>query len=477
MDATDRRFLLLQGPHGPFMAALGAELRARRAVVWKVVLNGGDAAEWRGPGLVPLDVVAAVYPRALAALMDDLQITDVVLYGEARPVHRAALAAARARKLDTHLLEEGYLRPAWITYERAGTNDRSPARGWDLDQLPPADPAEVTDGPGGPKGGTPARWGNLRRHVLYGVRHHLALMAGARRFRQWQPHRGLPVAAEAQRALAAAAGLPGAMVWRAVAQRRILAARAPLYVLLLQLQHDMAMRAPPEVADHAALLKRVLASFAAHAPDTARLAVKMHPLEPQRQATARLVRSLAARHGLRGRVAALPGGRLAPLLDRTAAALTVDSTAGQQVLWRWLPLFAFGAPVYDHPSLLPERDLDRFLADPQPPCRDRYARFRAELLRTSQVRGSFYTAAGRQQALAGLVPRMLSRAVSGHAVAVRADDAQNGGVLSADTGAEVSPAGRTEVLTPRIPGSKPGQTAAPGKHVYTPHPPKSRDDP
>ncbi|WP_172329816.1 capsule biosynthesis protein CapA [Mangrovicoccus sp. HB161399] len=392
MRLRNRRFLMLQGPHGPFFAELAAALRLEGASVLRGGVNAGDEAEWRGPGYLALRDAAGA-----AGAMERTGATDLLLYGEARPFHAGALEAARARGLRTHILEEGYLRPAWITYEREGSNGNSPAAGWPI--------AGMAEGPGGAPPCPAASWGALRHHVWHGAAYHLALLAGARRYPGHRPHRPVPLRIEAARALGAAAGLPFAMAWRQAAQARAIR-RRPYDVLLLQLEHDSSLGPAAELAGHAALLERVMAGFAAAAPQEQRLVVKMHPLEARRLHVARLVRQIADRHGLQDRAAALPGGRLAPLLDGARAALTVTSTAGQQALWRGLPLFAFGRTVYSHPELLPCSDLAAFLADPRPPAPGAHARFSAFLLRSSQIAGSYYTAPGRRMAIAALVPRI-----------------------------------------------------------------------
>ncbi|MDE4131797.1 hypothetical protein PXK00_01650, partial [Phaeobacter sp. QD34_3] len=43
----NRRFLFLQGPHGPFFNGLGKMLRAAGCAVWRVGFNAGDSTFWR----------------------------------------------------------------------------------------------------------------------------------------------------------------------------------------------------------------------------------------------------------------------------------------------------------------------------------------------------------------------------------------------------------------------------------------------
>ena len=122
-DASGRVFLFLQGPHGPFFRRLAATLAAQGATVRRVAFNAADEAEWRGAG--PLNRCLGKgekYEAWLARYLDAHGVTDVVLYGDSRPEHAMAVALAWQRGLVCHCLEEGYLRPHWVTYERWGNN-------------------------------------------------------------------------------------------------------------------------------------------------------------------------------------------------------------------------------------------------------------------------------------------------------------------------------------------------------------------
>jgi len=52
-------------------------------------------------------------------------VTDIVLYGDTRPIHAQAVEIANKLGLSVHVFEEGYMRPYWVTYERGGTNGNS----------------------------------------------------------------------------------------------------------------------------------------------------------------------------------------------------------------------------------------------------------------------------------------------------------------------------------------------------------------
>ena len=102
------------------------------------------------------------------------------------------------------------------------------------------------------------------------------------------------------------------------------------------------------------------------------------------------------------------GGKLAELLNEARSAVTVNSTAGQQALWRGLPLRSFGAAVYAKPEFVSSQPLDEFFAAPERPDTRAYRDYRHFLLETSQVVGGFYSARGRRALLRQVVDMMLS---------------------------------------------------------------------
>ena len=95
---ADRIFLFLQGPHGPFFGQLGRMLHAAGARIWRVGFNKGDAVFWPdAASFIAFRDPADHWADRAAALLDEKGVTDLVVYGDTRPIHAAAITAARAR--------------------------------------------------------------------------------------------------------------------------------------------------------------------------------------------------------------------------------------------------------------------------------------------------------------------------------------------------------------------------------------------
>lgn len=120
-----QRFLFLQGVCSPFFARLAEALRDTGHTVRKVNFTVGDRVYWRigqaTPYRGPMDELPDFYARQY-----ELHgITDIVLFGDCRPVHRPAIELAKRQGLRVHVFEEGYFRPHWVTLERDGVNGHS----------------------------------------------------------------------------------------------------------------------------------------------------------------------------------------------------------------------------------------------------------------------------------------------------------------------------------------------------------------
>lgn len=404
VSGTGRTFLLLQGPHGPFFAQLGAMLRASGARVLRVGFNRGDHAFWGDrASYIPYRGTAEDWPDRLARLLDEEGVTDLVLYGDTRPLHATAIAAAQARGLGVHVFEEGYLRPYWITYERGGSNGHSRLMGMTVAEMQAA--LARTDGS---QPDAPAHWGDMRQHMFWGALYHWFVFAGFWDYRAYRPHREITVWQEAKLHLRRLLLQPFHRWERMFLTARIRRAGFPYHIVLLQLEHDASFRAHSPFASMADFIAEVISAFAKGAPPHHHLVFKAHPLEDGRVPLRPVIRALAQRHGLAGRVHFIPGGKLAQVLNQARSAVTVNSTAAQQALWRGLPLKAFGQAIYAKPEFVSTQPPEAFFAAPSRPDSRAYRDFRRYLLETSQIPGGFYSANGRRALLRQVVDLMLA---------------------------------------------------------------------
>ncbi|SIS96792.1 capsular polysaccharide export protein [Paracoccus saliphilus] len=392
---TQRVFLLLQGPHGPFFDHLGRILRASGADVWRCGFNAGDEFFWSDKlRFIRHTGTVEDWPAHLEQILSEKNVTDIVLYGDVRPIHATARKLASQRGLRIHVFEEGYLRPYWISYERGGSNGNSALMHIPLAEMRTA-LYETEDEIRRP----PARWGDMRHHKFYGAFYHFLVLVANRAYRHYRSHRVISIRREFRLNLQRFLSTPTHNLATAIQWRRFRRAGRPYSLVLMQLEHDSNFLGHSPFSSNADFVETVVEEFARSAPQHHHLLFKAHPLEDGRARNRTAIRNSAARHGISNRVHYLRGGKLAMLLSQARSIVTVNSTAAQQALWRNLPVKSLGQAVYNKPGLVSEQTLADFFTQPEPPDPNAYRILRNYLLQTSQIPGGFYSERSRAHAL------------------------------------------------------------------------------
>lgn len=380
-----RQFLFLQGLPGRFFRDLAEALAARGHKVHRVNFNGGDLFAWRFGG-VNYHGGAHRWPTFLARLIMTQQITDVVLFGDCRPLHRMARATAAGLGVVVHVFEEGYLRPDWITLERGGVNGFSPL---------PDDPQWYRDAAAAlpPVPTRPALPEAFRHRARATVAYYAAAILLGWAFPCGRTHRPWPPWLEA-------AGWIGRLARRRTALARSTAetsrlARSPYFILPLQLDSDYQLRTHSDFDGMQPALARVLASFARHAPPETLLVVKEHPLDNGLSAWRNRTLDYARALGVADRVVFLEMGDIGVLVRAAHGVVTVNSTTGALALAAGVPVCTLGRAVYDMAGLTHQGSLDGFWTRPQSPAPDLYDAFQRVLAHACLLPGGFYDVVGR----------------------------------------------------------------------------------
>lgn len=378
-----RSFLFLQGVCSPFFARLADRLTGLGHQVWRVNFNAGDLVYWGArPGShfrAPLD--------ALPAYLDEIYrrhgITDQVLFGDCRPVHRPAVAQARAAGIRVHVFEEGYFRPHWVTLERGGVNSNSPL---------PRDPDWYRSvGAHVPEyhRGTPFKspfWMRASHDVAY----HFAGVVNPLLFPRYRTH--APANAAVEYAAYLRRNCRVKLVERRDAARieRLAGGGAPYYLLPLQLSSDAQIRFHSPFKGMDDVMDYVMSSFARHAPAGSRLVVKNHPLDVGLFDHAASCKQIARHYAIEDRIDYLESGNLALLLEHARGTVTVNSTVGGVALGYACPTIALSDPIYNLPGLTFQHDLDDFWTQSERPDESLFNCFRNTVVHAAQINGGFY---------------------------------------------------------------------------------------
>lgn len=377
LDIGKRSFLFLQGPPGRMFAVLGDRLRSRGCEVHRINLNGGDRYDWPEGG-VDYRGRRSRWPLFVNRFMEQHRITDLVLYGDCRPMHVAATGMAKLRGVNVHVLEEGYIRPDWMTLEPDGVNGRSTlsrdpnwfiAQARSLAPLPDLPPITASFG--------------RRASDSYWYYHNV--VTGRLRFPFYRAHRPGLVVVEGLGWLRkfAVAGRRKRQAEEAIA--RIEGKR--FFLFPLQLSADYQIRAHSPFDDMATAAEYVLENFARHAPEDTLLVVKQHPLDSTFFNWRGFVHRTARRLGIGDRVLHVDGGDLAALSAASSGMVCVNSTSGTLALGEGVPVKVLGEAIYSIRRITHQRGLDCFWTTPQAPDPAVYESFRRVLHSRCLVRG------------------------------------------------------------------------------------------
>lgn len=393
--ARARAFLFLQGPPGPLFRRLGEQMRGNGFPVHRINLNGGDRLDWPD-GAVDFRGRFAEWPVFLDTFLREKGITDLLLFGDCRPYHLCAHGIAAARKVRTHVLEEGYIRPDWMTLEPEGVNARSTLsrdKSWFLTEarrLPPE--PEL-----------PPITASFKRRAGDSYWYYHYVLEKRFRYPHFHSHRSTPILKEGF-----------GWIWRLA--REGSRARAALevlqrlegqslFLLPLQLSGDYQIRSHSPFPDMQSAAAYAIESFAANAPTDVHLLLKAHPLDCSFFNWPRLVRKHARRLGLEGRLHFIDGGDLESMVSSARGLVCVNSTSATLALANATPVCTLGEAIYDLEGLTHQGHLDSFWSNPTPPEPGLFEAFRRVLVDRCLVRGGLAS----ESAVSVLIDSMLDR--------------------------------------------------------------------
>jgi capsular polysaccharide export protein len=392
-----RSFLFLQGPISSFFDRLGRALIERGHHVHRINLHLGDQLFWRLPA-THFRGRFEDWREFVGAMLDQHQITDLVLHGDRRPYHIVAAEEARARGIAVTATDLGYVRPDWITLEFDGmtTYSRFPRDPAAIRELAAALPEPDLQ----PRFQTPF-WLIATLDVAY----NLGLVFGRLFYPHYRYHSVCHPFAEYAGWLWSRAKRRFTARATAAEKQRLATAPGSYFLVPLQLSTDFQIRAHSPFRDGREAVREIIASFAGSG-SSRQLVFIVHPLDNGLIGWSRLVGRLARQFGIAEQVLALPGGTPVELLCNAAGIVTINSTVGVTALRHGVPVKVLGNAVFDIAGLTCQPPLDAFWHDPRPPEPELMAAFLRALVGTTQVKGGYYERASQVCAIAGFVERL-----------------------------------------------------------------------
>ena len=398
-----RTFLILQGPPSSFFRRMAHKIEAQGARTIKINFNASDWLYSLGMNAVNFRRSSSVWSGWIRDFARENQVTDLILYGDCREYHKVAISMLRPMGIVIHVLEEGYVRPAWITYERNGVNGHSRIADMsladiDCDKVLSADIEPLSDIDG-----------TMWSYLLGGFLYYAATYWTRPLFPFYRSHRPQGALEEAWMWLKRIPFLPKNHLEAKRRGVRVACGQEPYFLVLLQLAGDFQMRNHSGFQSVSEFIELCIRSFARSARPSEQLVFKSHPLDSNTPFIRKEINIIAKRYGLERRCELIDGGKLAYLAKHARGVVSINSTACQVSIRRGVPTKVLGRAVFNHRSIAAGGSLEEFFTEPQAPDVETYNLFRQFLLLTVQINGSFYSRAGIELALDPLVEKMFAK--------------------------------------------------------------------
>lgn len=398
--------LILQGPASPFLKGLAAAAEKRGLAVHKINFCLGDTVFWWPRKAEWFKGTDAQWPHYLERYCRDRQITDMLMLGDGRPKHAAAIAVAHRLGIRVHVFEHGYLRPDWLTIEPDGMSGRSRfPRDSEVIRAIAADrpPADLS-----------AHFrSSFLTYALLDLAYHVPnMLLGWMVHPNYRTHGPVHPVAEYAGWIGKAFSAGRRRREAQAIERRYLPGlpqQSPRFFLFpLQLAGDYQIRIHAPLGDLDRLVEGVIRSFARHAAPDRRLLFKTHPIDNGLSDWRRKIADMAHAEGVGERVDLIDGGDLDRLIARAEGVVTVNSTVGLTALLAAKPVISLGASVYDIPGVTHQGSLSSFWTNPEAPEADMADALARALIATIQVRGGFIGKAAIESGAQEMVERILS---------------------------------------------------------------------
>ncbi|PTW60955.1 capsular polysaccharide export protein [Breoghania corrubedonensis] len=387
-QTTVRTVLFLQGPPSLFLRDLAVVLARRGHRTCRINLNLGDWLFWPRRGAVNYRGRLRDWRAFLTDYVSRHGVTDIVYYADRLPYHVIAGEVGRAGGINVIALEFGYLRPDWITLERNGMSAYSHF---------PADPQvirELGKDLVAPSAASLYSFPHAKEafcEVLYNLTSYFG--------RPFYPHYYAdriynPV-------IEYISHIPRILSTRGNQRRshkvlhELVDRGTPYYLFALQIDADYQLRANAPFRRQADAVKLAISSFAKHAPKDTVLLFKQHPLDNAMTHWKSRIHRLARRYKVPERVRFVRAGDLRDQLTHARGTVLINSTVGIHALKHGCPVKTLGVAIYDMPGLTFQGPLDDFWTKADKPDPDLCHALVAVMANTIQVRGNFYSRAGR----------------------------------------------------------------------------------
>lgn len=368
--------LLLQGPLGSFFNYFSHALHQQGVVVHRIVFNGGDQY-FSGDNAIAYTGSQRDWYLFLAAFVRDNNIDTVIAYGDCRAYHFDARRMCLLEGIRYFALEEGYLRPNYITIEEGGVNGHSPITEKGIKAYQPIhSPKNESVIPG-----------NFFKRMVYAATYYNVALFRRFKFKRYSHHRSFNPAYEA---FCWIRGFVRKVIYKVTEKSaQAYCHKGDFFIVPLQVHNDAQIEFHSNFKSIGAFIAEVIKSFA-ESGRSARLLIKHHPMDRGYVNYKKLIFALAKQYGLQHKIDYIHDQHLPTLLKHCEGVVTINSTTALQAFYHGAAVKALGDAFFDMDGLTHQGSLSSFWHQPEKPDPIFSDQFKAYLLDHGQINGSFY---------------------------------------------------------------------------------------
>ena len=418
MPNKQRSFLFLQGPLSPFFRRLGQAIAGKGALVSRINFCGGDVFYWPRGNTHWWQGHVYEWPLWVGELMERCQVTDLVLVGDWRPLHREAIWLAKFRGCRIWVYEEGYIRPGYVTLEEGGVNAYSK-----LPRTPEGVHRRALEIAGKHIWEPSHNENPMLGRVLKTAWNHVGNIVLWSLFHRYRTHRPYNIARELMGHIPRFLNRSKRRRHGISVTKDILSGDAPFYLMPLQLDADSQVRRHSPFTGMLECMALVITDFARNAPKNAFLVFKNHPLDNGLRNYRRYMRSLGRAAGCSARLRFVEEVKATGLITKARGIILCNSTMGMVALLKNKPVYCLGESIYAMPGLavnekeMPLSEFSTALPQPNKKLRDEFFRV---IKHDALIPGNFYSPEGIDEAISASLERMgLAKSTAGENKASR----------------------------------------------------------
>lgn len=398
----NRNFLFLQGPQSKFFSLLRKELISQGASCHKVSFCGGDVLLWGAQLSLWYRGTLYDWPHWFGETAKRLNITDICLYGDCRPMHWEAVRLAQHMGIRVWVFEEGYLRGGYSTLEENGVNGRSslPKTPDEIYEIA----AKVTEEK------LPVVEETITTKVYKAIIHHVGNIFLFPFFCHYKTHRPHNIAVELMGILPRFWHKSKRVLRSTEDLERFDIKKKDYFFFPLQLNSDSQIQLYSPFTKMREAIVEVLSSFATRAPEDVRLLIRNHPLDNGLINYRSFIQSLAKEFGIERRVVFVEDGNTPDMVKNSKGVVLINSTVALIALEEGVPVFCLGQSVFNVKGLTSSSlrdDLGYFWKEPVAPNHELYMAFKKVLQKRALISGNFYCPKGMKVAVEQTCKRFL----------------------------------------------------------------------